>query len=51
MILGESAGVAAALAVRAGVAVQEVPYAELYPKLRALTQKVDLPKPKETKPK
>jgi hypothetical protein len=51
MILGESAGVAAALAVRTGVAVQDVPYAELYPKLRALTQKVDLPKPKETKPK
>ena len=47
MILGESAGVAAAMAVRSGAAVQDVPYAELYPKLRALAQKVDVPKPKE----
>jgi hypothetical protein len=51
MILGESAGVAAAMAVKSGTAVQDVPYAELYPKLRALTQKVDLPKKKETKAK
>ena len=51
MILGESAGVAASMAVKSGSAVQDVPYAELYPKLRALTQKVDLPKKKETKPK
>ena len=51
MILGESAGVAAAMAVKSGTAVQDVPYAELYPKLRALTQKVDIPKKKETKPK
>ena len=51
MILGESAGVAASMAVKAGTPVQDVPYAELYPKLRALTQKVDLPKKKETKPK
>ncbi len=49
MILGESAGVAASMAVKSGVPVQDVPYAELYPKLRALTQKVDLPKEKETK--
>jgi hypothetical protein len=28
-----------------------VPYAELYPKLRALAQKVEIPKKKETKPK
>lgn len=47
MILGESAGVAAAMAVRSGAAVQDVPYAELYPKLRALAQKVDVPRPKE----
>ena len=51
MILGESAGVAASMAVKSGSSVQDVPYAELYPKLRALTQKVDLPKKKETKPK
>ena len=51
MILGESAGVAASMAVKAGTPVQDVPYAGLYPKLRALTQKVDLPKKKETKPK
>ena len=51
MILGESAGVAASLAVKSGSAVQDVPYAELYPKLRALTQKVEIPKKKETKPK
>ena len=51
MILGESAGVAASMAVKSGSAVQDVPYAELYPKLRALTQKVDIPKKKETKPK
>lgn len=51
MILGESAGVAAAMAVRSGAAVQEVPYAELHPKLRALAQKVDVPKKKETKAK
>jgi hypothetical protein len=51
MILGESAGVAASMAVKSGSAVQDVPYAELYPKLRLLTQKVDIPKKKETKPK
>jgi len=50
MILGESAGVSASMAVKSGSAVQDVPYAELYPKLRALTQKVDLPKKKEPKP-
>ena len=51
MILGESAGVAAAMVVKSGTSVQDVPYAELHPKLRALTQKVDIPKKKETKPK
>ena len=51
MILGESAGVAASMAVKSGTAVQDVPYAELYPKLRGLAQKVDIPKKKETKPK
>jgi hypothetical protein len=51
MILGESAGVAASMAVKSGADVQDVPYAELYPKLRALAQKVDIPKKKETKPK
>ena len=51
MILGESAGVVASMAVKSGASVQDVPYAELYPKLRALAQKVDIPKKKETKPK
>jgi hypothetical protein len=51
MILGESAGVAASMAVKSGSTVQDVPYSELYPKLRALTQKVDLPKKKEPRPK
>ena len=51
MILGESAGVAASMAVKSGTPVQVVPYAELYPKLRALAQKVDIPRKKETKAK
>ena len=51
MILGESAGVAAAMAVKSGLPVQEVPYAELYPKLRALAQKVEIPTKKALKPK
>jgi hypothetical protein len=45
MILGESAGVAAAMAVKSGLAVQDVPYADLQPKLRALHQKLEVPKP------
>ena len=49
--VGVVAGVAAAMAVKSGGAVQDVPYAELYPKLRALAQKVDLPKKKEIKAK
>jgi hypothetical protein len=51
MILGESAGVAASMAVKSGSAVQDVPYPELYPKLRALAQKVEIPKKKDAKPK
>jgi len=47
MILGESAGVAAAMAARAGDPVQAVPYADLQAKLRALHQKLDLPGPKD----
>ena len=47
MILGESAGVAAAMAARAGDPVQAVPYADLQAKLRALHQKLDVPKPKD----
>jgi hypothetical protein len=39
------------MVVKSGTSVQDVPYAELHPKLRALTQKVDIPKKKETKPK
>jgi hypothetical protein len=51
MILGESAGVAATMAVKSGGAVQDVPYEELYLKLRALAQKVDIPKKREVKAK
>ncbi|MFM8550642.1 MAG: FAD-dependent oxidoreductase [Verrucomicrobiota bacterium] len=51
MILGESAGVAAAMAAKDGSAVQDVPYAELHPKLRTLAQKLDIPKRKEARPK
>ncbi|MEY4853724.1 MAG: hypothetical protein RIR32_400 [Verrucomicrobiota bacterium] len=43
MILGESAGVAAAMAARGGVAVQDLPYAGLRAKLRALHQKLEIP--------
>ena len=43
MILGESAGVAAAMAARGGIAVQEVPYAALRAKLRARLQKLEVP--------
>jgi len=46
MILGESAGVAASIALKEGSAVQDVSYVKLYPKLRALAQKVDIPKKK-----
>ena len=45
MILGESAGVAAAMAARDGRTVQDVPYSDLQPKLRALHQKLEIPKP------
>lgn len=47
MILGESAGVAAALAVQQGQPVQAISATELRTKLRALGQKLDVPKPKE----
>lgn len=47
MILGESAGVAAALAARDALAVQDVPHPELRTKLLALRQKLDLPKRKD----
>ena len=43
MILGESAGVAAAMAVKANTPVQQIQYAELRTKLRALHQKLDIP--------
>lgn len=51
MILGESAGVAASMAVKSGLPVQDVPYVELRAKLRSLAQKVDIPKKKATKTK
>ena len=41
MILGESAGVAAAMAIRNRTPVQDVPYAELRSKLLKLGQKLD----------
>ena len=40
MILGESAGVAAAIAVDSGIPVQDVPYEQLRPKLDELGQKL-----------
>lgn len=43
MILGESAGVAAALAVKNGVPVQDVEYGKLRSKLRELGQVLDWP--------
>jgi hypothetical protein len=39
------------MAVKSGSAVQDVPCSGLYPMRRALAQKVDIPKKKETKPK
>lgn len=43
MILGESAGVAASMAVKAKVPVQQVEYAQLRTRLRELKQKLDKP--------
>jgi len=43
MILGESAGVAATMAARANVPVQQIEYARLRTKLRALGQKLERP--------
>lgn len=43
MILGESAGVAAAMCVKGGMAVQAVAYSDLRPKLIALGQKLERP--------
>ena len=43
MILGESAGVAAAMAVVDNVPVQQVEYGKLKPKLLALKQKLERP--------
>lgn len=42
MILGESAGVAAAIAVADEIAVQNVPYTQLRPKLLEIGQKLDV---------
>ena len=44
MILGQSAAVAADIAIERGVAVQDVPYAELRGRLLELGQVLDLPK-------
>lgn len=43
MAVGQGAGVAAALAVREGVAVQEVPYEKLHKRLLAQGQILELP--------
>ena len=43
MILGESAGIAAAMAARAGTAVQEVSYPELRNRLATLQQRLERP--------
>lgn len=43
MILGQSAGIAAALAAENSLAVQELPYPELRPRLLAQGQVLDLP--------
>lgn len=43
MILGQSAGVAAAQAIKAGVAVQDVDVPTLQARLRALGQLIDMP--------
>jgi hypothetical protein len=43
MILGESAGVAAAIAARESVRVQDVAYSKLRDKLLALGQRLDRP--------
>ncbi len=43
MILGESAGVAASMAVKANVPVQQVEFAQLKAKLRTLNQKLERP--------
>lgn len=45
MILGESAGVAAALAIRGGTSVQAVAYPELRARLVELGQVLDRPEP------
>lgn len=44
MILGQSAGIAAALAVKQGTTVQKLPYAALKERLLAQKQVLDLPK-------
>ena len=41
MILGESAAIAASMAIDTNVAVQDVPYAQLRPKLEAAKQVVE----------
>jgi hypothetical protein len=43
MILGESAGVAASMAVKTNVPVQQVEYAQLRTKLRELKQRLEIP--------
>jgi hypothetical protein len=43
MVIGQGAGVAAALAARQGVAVQDVPYENLRQRLLAQGQVLELP--------
>lgn len=51
MVVGQGAGVAAALAAKEGVAVQDLPYAKLRKRLLAQGQVLDLPAPPERGPK
>ncbi len=43
MVIGQGAGVAAALSAKEGVSVQELPYAKLRERLLAQGQVLDLP--------
>lgn len=45
MLIGQSAGIAAAMAAKQDLAVQDLPYAELKPRLLAQGQELDLPEP------
>ncbi|HCN77702.1 MAG TPA: xanthan lyase [Verrucomicrobiales bacterium] len=50
MVLGQSAGVAAAMAAKRGASVQDMPYADLKPRLEAQGQRLVLPDQSKTPP-